>query len=300
MNRSDWHGVMPAITTPLNKDLSVDFGFLANHVAMMVDAGVTAIVTPGSLGEANALSREERERIWSTCVNAVDNRIPVVAAISALATATAVTYAQAAEHAGCQGLMVLPPYAYVGSWRESKAHFDAVFAATPLSCMLYNNPIAYGTDTIPDHVQCFANEHENLHAVKESSGDIRRFRQLRAMLGDRLALFVGIDDMIVEGVDAGADGWIAGLVNALPSESMRLFELAVNGPRDELEALYEWFLPLLRLDAVKEFVHLVNLIQDEFGMGSERVRLPRLPLEGPVREHALQVIAEAKRSLPKT
>lgn len=299
MNRSDWHGVMPAITTPLNNDLSIDFGFLSHHVGMMVDAGATAIVTPGSLGEANALSRDERERIWVTCVDAVANRVPVVAAISALATATAVTYAIAAEQKGCEGLMILPPYAYVGSWRESQAHFDAVFAATGLSCMLYNNPIAYGTDTIPEHVQYFAKEHENLHAVKESSGDIRRFRQLRAMLGDRLALFVGIDDMIVEGIDAGADGWIAGLVNALPSESLRLFELALNGPREELETLYEWFLPLLRLDAVKEFVHLVNLIQDEFGMGSERVRLPRLPLDGAVREHALQVIAEAKRTLPK-
>ena len=299
MNRSDWHGVMPAITTPLTEDLAIDYGFLLKHVEMLVDAGCTAIVTPGSLGEANALSFDERKQIWNTCVTAVNGRVPVVAAISALATDTAVTYAQAAEEAGCQGLMVLPPYAYVGSWRECKAHFSTIFKATPLSSMLYNNPIAYGTDTLPEHVAILADEHENLHAVKESSGDIRRFRMLKGLLGDRLSLFVGIDDMVVEGVDAGAVGWIAGLVNALPAESIRLFDLAVNGPRDELETLYDWFLPLLRLDAVKEFVHLVNLVQDEFDMGSERVRLPRLPLEGAVREHALSVIAEAKRTLPK-
>jgi 4-hydroxy-tetrahydrodipicolinate synthase len=299
MKRSDWYGVMPAITTPLAEDGTIDYAFLAKHVVLLVDAGSRAIVTPGSLGEANTLSVSERELIWETCVEAVANRVPVVAAISALATASAVDYAERAQVAGCRGLMVLPPYAYVGSWRESKAHFAAVFNATPLSCMLYNNPIAYGTDTLPEHVAQFAADHSNLHAVKESSGDIRRFRALKGLLGDRLALFVGIDDMIVEGIDAGAVGWIAGLVNALPEESIRLYDLAINGPRDEMETLYQWFLPLLRLDAVPEFVQLVNLVQQEFGMGSERVRLPRLPVEGPIRDHALAVIAEAKRTLSK-
>lgn len=298
MQRSDWHGVMPAITTPFAEDLTIDHTFLANHVAQLADAGCTAIVTPGSLGEAGTLSAREREEIWTTCVESVGERIPVVAAISSLSTANAVEYAQRAQVAGCQGLMVLPPYAYVGSWRETRAHFTAIFESTPLSCMLYNNPIAYGTDTTPKQIAEMSSANANLHAVKESSGDIRRIREIKEILGEKLAIFVGIDDMVVEGVDAGAVGWIAGLVNALPEESVRLFELACNGDRTEMEALYRWFLPLLRLDAVPEFVHLVNLVQQEFDMGSERVRLPRLPLEGPVREHAIAVIAEAKRTRP--
>lgn len=298
MQRSDWHGVMPAITTPFAEDLTIDHAFLANHVAQLADAGCTAIVTPGSLGEAGTLSAREREEIWTTCVESVGERIPVVAAISSLSTANAVEYAQRAQVAGCRGLMVLPPYAYVGSWRETRAHFTAIFEATPLSCMLYNNPIAYGTDTTPEQIAELSSANANLHAVKESSGNIRRIREIKEILGEKLAIFVGIDDMVVEGVDAGAVGWIAGLVNALPEESVRLFELACNGNRTEMEALYRWFLPLLRLDAVPEFVHLVNLVQQEFDMGSERVRLPRLPLEGPVREHAIAVIAEAKRTRP--
>ncbi|MEE2896701.1 MAG: dihydrodipicolinate synthase family protein [Planctomycetota bacterium] len=302
MDRASWQGVMPAITNPYHEDLSIDHGRLADHVVRMADAGCTAIVTPGSLGEGGALSLDEKTAIWSTCTQALDGRIPVVAAVSAMSTAQSVAIARAAEDAGCRGLMVLPAYAYDGPWSEIRAHFSTVFEATGLSCMLYNNPIAYRVDVRPDQLALLADAHANLHAVKESSGDIRRFRELRGVLGDRLALFVGIDDMAVEGVDAGADGWIAGLVNALPEESIRLWDLALEarrtGERTELEPLYQWFLPLLRLDAVPEFVHLVNLVQAEFDMGDELVRGPRRPLEGPVREHALRVIEEAKRTRP--
>lgn len=300
MKRDDWRGVMPAITNPYHDDLSIDHDRLAALVTRLADAGCTAIVTPGSLGEGGALSLDEKIALWHTVVAAVGDRIPVVAAVSAVSTAQSVAIARAAEAAGCRGLMVLPAYAYSGPWSEMKAHFAEIFSATSLSCMLYNNPIAYKVDVRPTQLAELAAEHANLHATKESSGDIRRFREIRGVLRDRLAIFVGIDDMAVEGAEAGADGWIAGLVNALPEESVRLWNLAVEaratGERDELERLYQWFLPLLRLDAVPEFVHLVNLVQAEFGMGDEQVRGPRRPLEGPVREHALAVIAEAKRT----
>ena len=302
MDRNAWQGVMPAITNPYHDDLTIDHPRLAGHVNRLADAGCTAIVTPGSLGEGGALSLDEKVGVWKTCHAAVGGRIPVVAAVSAVSTRESVDIARAAESAGCRGLMVLPAYAYSGPWREMKAHFSAVIDATPLSCMLYNNPIAYKVDVRPEQVAELADIHDNLHAVKESSGDIRRVREIRGILRDRLAIFVGIDDMAVEGAAAGADGWIAGLVNALPEESIRLWELAVEarrtGEREELESLYQWFLPLLRLDAVPEFVHLVNLVQAEFDMGDELVRGPRRPVEGPVRAHALQVIEQAKRTRP--
>ena len=303
MERTDWQGVMPAITNPYESDLSIDHRRLAEHVTRMADAGSTAIVTPGSLGEGGALSLDEKVEIWTTCIRTLDGRIPVVAAVSAMSTAQSTTIARAAEDAGCRGLMVLPAYAYNGPWSEMRAHFASVFEATGLSCMLYNNPIAYKVDVRPEQLRQLADEHANLHAVKESSGDIRRVREIRGILQERLAIFVGIDDMAVEGVDAGADGWIAGLVNALPEESIRLWKLAIEarrtGEREELESLYQWFLPLLRLDAVPEFVHLVNLVQAEFGMGDELVRGPRRPVEGDVRDHALRVIEHAKRTRPE-
>ena len=184
--------------------------------------------------------------------------------------------------------MVLPPYVYRGDWREMRAHVEAVITATPLACILYNNPIAYGTDFVPEQVRMFASQHDNVHAVKESSGDIRRITAIRALLGDRLSIFVGLDDAILEGVAAGATGWVAGLVNALPDESVLLFEHAAAGRWAEARALYEWFLPLLRLDTVPKFVQLIKLVQDEAGLGSERVRMPRMPLEAAEREMALR------------
>jgi len=164
--------------------------------------------------------------------------------------------------------------------------------------MLYNNPAAYGTDFLPEQVRELA-EADNLHAVKDSSGDVRRITAMRALLGDRLSLCVGLDDAVVEGIAAGATGWVAGLVNALPEESVLLFEHARAGRAAEARVLYEWFLPLLRLDTVPKFVQLIKLVQEECGLGSERVRPPRLPLEGAEREVALGVIRSCLAKPPR-
>jgi len=293
-----WHGVMPAITTPFSPELAVDHPFLRRHVGWLVDQGCTGMVALGSLGEGATLRFQEKLAVLDSCREALAGRAPLVAGIAALSTAEAVELARAAEQAGCAGLMVLPPYVYRGDWRETAAHFRAVIGATPLSCMLYNNPIAYGTDVAPEQLAELAAELPNLHAVKESSADARRITALRSLLAERLAILVGVDDLIVEGVGAGAVGWIAGLVNALPRESVQLFELARAGRHEEARRLYEWFLPLLRLDTVPKFVQLIKLVQEEVGMGSQRVRPPRLPLEGAERETTLGLIRHALASRP--
>jgi dihydrodipicolinate synthase/N-acetylneuraminate lyase len=295
----NWQGVFPAITTPFDERLDVDHRFLARHAAWMVDAGCTGIVVLGSLGEGATLHDDEKIAILKTCVGAVGSRAPVVAAISALATADAIALARRAEEAGCSGLMVLPPYVYSTDWREMKAHVTAVLGATQLSCMLYNNPIAYRTDFLPEQVAELAAEHPNLHAIKESAADVRRLAAIRSLIGTRLALFVGVDDLIVEGIDAGAVGWIAGLVNALPVESVELFERARRGERAKAFDLYRWFLPLLRLDTVPKFVQLIKLVQAEVGMGSARVRPPRLELAGDERAVAMQAIRAALATRPE-
>lgn len=274
-----WQGVIPAMTTAFHEDLSVDHEFVARHAAWMIDQGCTGVVALGSLGEGATLTEAEKAAVLKTCVRASGNR-PVVAGISALSTAEAVRLAKMAADQGCQGLMVLPPYVYSTDWREMKAHVAAVLRATPLSCMLYNNPIAYKTDFLPAQVAELCAEHPNLAAVKESSADVRRVTALRALLGERLRILVGVDDMIVEGAAAGAVGWIAGLVNAFPRESVALFEAAQREPSDALFRLYAWFLPLLRLDVVPKFVQMIKLAQAAVGMGNPRVRPPRLELAG--------------------
>jgi 4-hydroxy-tetrahydrodipicolinate synthase len=284
---------MPAATTAFDDNLNIDHAFVAKHAGWLIDNGCTAIIAPGSLGESATLSFDEKIALWFTLIDAVGERAPVVAAIASLSTAEAVALAKRAAQVGCRGLMVLPPYVYRSDWREMKAHVEAVFRATNLSCMLYNNPVAYGTDFLPEQIRELAAEHENFAAVKESSTDVRRITWIRALVGDRLDISVGVDDAIVEGIAAGAVGWVAGLVNALPKESVALFNYALNGEHDKARELYEWFLPLLRLDTVPKFVQLIKLVQQEVQMGSTRVRPPRLPLIGEELEDAQRVIRHA-------
>jgi 4-hydroxy-tetrahydrodipicolinate synthase len=289
MEQRDWAGVFSAITTPFASDLSVDHAFLREHASWLVDSGCTGIVALGSLGESATLTFDEKVAILESLRGAVGGRVPVVAGIAGLSTAECVALSRRAAAVGCDGLMVLPAYVYRGDWRETEAHFSAVIEATPLSCMLYNNPIAYGTDVTADQLAELV-RHDNLHAVKESSGDVRRVTAVMERLGDRVNVFAGLDDMIVESAAMGASGWIAGLVNALPDESVRLFDLARAGAWSEARALYDWFLPLLRLDTLSKFVQLIKLVQAEVGKGTPTVRPPRLELVGREYEDAIALI----------
>jgi len=292
-----WTGVISAITTGFKADESVDHDFVARHARWQIEHGADGVVALGSLGEAATLTFEEKVAILKTLVGALSPK-PVVAGIAALSTAESVALAKAAEQAGCAGLMVLPPYVYSTDWREMKAHIETVLRATRLSCMLYNNPTAYKTDFLPVEIAELAQQHDNLQAVKESSGDVRRITAVKALCGDRLAVFAGLDDMIVEGVRMGGTGWIAGLVNALPRETVALFRAATTGDTQKANALYRWFLPLLRMDTVPKFVQLIKLVQQEVGIGNERVRAPRLVLAGSEREAALETIRTALRARP--
>ncbi len=294
-----WTGVLPAITTNLRANGAIDHPALLRHCRWMLTSGCTGIVCCGSLGEAATLSFAEKISVVTTAVKAAAGRAPVVLGIASLSTAEAVALAKAAAKAGASGLMVLPPYTYTTDWREMKAHLTAVFRATKLSCMLYNNPPAYKTDYLPAQIAELAAEFPSLHAVKESSGDIRRVTAIRALVGDRLTLLVGMDDAIVEGIAAGAQGWIAGLVNAFPRESVVLVEAARAGDHAKARAIYEWFLPLLRLDTVPKFVQYIKWIQAELNCGTATVRPPRLPLAGAELANAQAILALALKTRPK-
>lgn len=294
----NWDGVMPAMTTAFHEDLTVDHGFVAQHAAWLLGNGCTGLVMLGSLGEGATLEHEEKVSILKTAVRAAEGQAPVVAAISSLSTKGAVRLAKEAEAVGCSGLMVLPPYVYTSDWREMREHVSTVIAATNLSCMLYNNPIAYKTDFLPEQIAELAARHGNLQAVKESSADVRRVTAIREVLDQRLKIFVGVDDAIVEGLQAGAVGWVAGLVNAYPAASVRLFQLAQSASQAETFALYRWFLPLLRMDTVPKFVQLIKWVQEQEGVGSARVRAPRMILQGAELEAAMATYKTAKAQQP--
>ncbi len=276
----EWVGVLPALTTPFTASLEVDYAALRAHADWLARSGCRGLIVGGSLGEGATLTSEERAGLVREAVAAVGASVPVIGSVASARTADAVRLARACAAEGARALMVLPPYLYHGSWPETREHFAEVLRATELPCMLYNNPPAYGTDVLPDQLLELATDHPNLTALKESTGDVRRITAVRALLGDRIAVAVGVDDAVLEGAQAGATAWVSGLANALPVESVELWRRASQ--RDTASALpiYRWLLPLLRMDTGPHFVQLLKLVQAEVGRGTPRVRGPRRELEG--------------------
>ena len=297
--RVNWRGVIPAVTTPFREDMTVDMDLMARHARWQVEAGSVGIVPFGSLGEGATVTFDEKVAAIERLVTELEGLAPVIPAVSALSTAEAVAFAEAAQRAGASGFMVLPPYVYSSDWREMRAHVAAVLEATDLPCMLYNNPLAYVTDFKPAQIAELHEQYPHMNAVKESSSDVRRVTWLRSLLGERVDILVGVDDVIVEAAAAGAGGWIAGLVNAFPEESVRLYDLAKAGRSDEAFELYRWFLPLLRLDVGTKFVQKIKLAQEMVGWGSERVRGPRMVLTGEERQETVQAVETALAQRPK-
>ncbi len=291
----EWKGVMPATLTQFNADYSIDHGLMAEHGRWLVENGCTAIVAHGSLGEGATLSFAEKAALQKTYVEALPDT-PIIPGIAALSTKQAVDLAKAAADNGCRGLMVLPPYLYASDWREMKAHMMTVISATDLPCIIYNNPVAYKVDFTPAHIKELADELPNVESVKESSTDARRIAGIRELCGERLALGVGVDDCALEGAAMGATFWITGVGGAFPKHNVRLWELGTSGRVEEALPLYTWMLPMLRMDTVVKFVQLIKLQQNlatAGRFGNNRVRAPRLELEGGELAEATAIIEKA-------
>jgi 4-hydroxy-tetrahydrodipicolinate synthase len=164
--------------------------------------------------------------------------------------------------------------------------------------MVYNNPVSYGIDVTVEMCGELA-DLPNIVAIKESSEDTRRLTDLRAAYGDRFTLFAGVDDIALESLMLGAQGWVSGLTNAFPRESVALYALARAGRYQEALELYRWFMPLLHLDTIPTLVQCIKLAEQLMGRGSEMVRAPRLCLEGEEREHVERLVRDAVATRPK-
>ncbi|HEU4753219.1 MAG TPA: dihydrodipicolinate synthase family protein [Armatimonadota bacterium] len=293
-----WKGVFPAVTTQFRPDFSLDLDATARHLEVLIQAGVQGLVMLGSLGENTTLEPEEKREVVRLALETSRGRVPVLSGVAECSTAAACRYARDMEALGADGLMVLPAMVYRSDPRETLAHFRAVAAASGLPIIAYNNPIGYGVDLTPEMFAELADE-ERIVAIKESSADVRRITDLINLLGDRYTLFTGVDDLVLESVLLGAEGWIAGATLAFPREGQHLWDLAAAGRWDEARALYRWLMPLLHLDIGPKFVQKIKLAVQECGLGSERVRPPRLPLVGAEREQALAVIRRGLETRPE-
>lgn len=292
-----WHGVYPAATTQFDPDLALDISASQQTLAALVADGVDGLVLLGTVGENNSLRPEEKRLALRAAVEAVGGRVPLVAGVSELTTDRAVEFARDAEKAGIDALMLLPAMVYVPTPEELLAHFRAVAAATRLPIMLYNNPPAYrvsiGLETLEELASI-----PNIVAIKESAPDPRRFTDIANRLGTRYTLLAGLDDVALEGFLLGASGWVSGLTSAFPHESVAMVAAARRGDWNEARRIYRWFMPLLHLDADHDLVQSIKLAEQIMGRGSERVRLPRLPLSGARRADVIARVEKCRDTRP--
>ena len=297
MNTNRWQGVFPAVTTKFKADFSLDTEAMARHLEFQLEAGVHGIIILGSLGENSTLNMDEKLQLTELFIDKVNGRVPLLACIAESDTRQACLYAKKAEKMGIDGFMLLPPMRYPSDGRETMAYLQEVAAASDVPIMLYNNPVAYGTDLSPADFETLA-ANPKFAAIKESSADTRRVPQIRRLTGDRYAIFCGVDDLAYECFTLGAVGWVAGLVVAFPRETVRIYDLARAGKWDEARRIYEWFLPLLGLDIGPKFVQQIKLVEELTGVGSATVRSPRLALSEPEVRRVTQIVEQALATRP--
>ncbi len=294
----NWSGVFPAATTQFDTALAVDLPATRSVQAALIGDGVHGMVVLGTVGENNSLGPDEKRAVLQAAVETSAGRIPIITGVSELTTANAVAFARDAERIGVDGLMVLPAMVYVPTAAELEHHFRKVAEATALPIMLYNNPPAYRVNIDLGTLGRLA-EQPNIVALKESAPDSRRFTDIYNAFADRFVLFAGLDDVAFEGLCLGAKGWVSGLTNAFPKESLLLYEALKAGDLEKARRIYRWFMPLLHLDAEHDLVQSIKLAEQIMGRGSERVRPPRLPLTGDRRAQVTAMVSKAAANRPR-
>ena len=293
----EWKGVFPALLTPFTADDQVDLDMYEKNLNAQLEAGIHGIIIGGSLGEASTLTLSEKESLVRFSVEKLAGRIPVIMNIAEGATKDAVDQARLAKEWGADGLMLLPPMRYKADDRETVEFFKAVARQTDLPIMIYNNPVDYKIDVTLDMFAQLA-EFPHINAIKESTRDVTNITRLKNKFGNRFAILCGVDPLTVEELALGADGLVAGLVDAFPKETVVMYNLVKSGKMEEAIAIYRWFMPLLELDIHPKLVQYIKLAATQTGIGTEYVRAPRLPLEGEERERILKVINDGIATRP--
>ena len=293
-----WKGVYPALTTPFTEDDRIDYAVFEKNLHAQMDAGVDGVILGGTLGEASSLLNEEKYDLVRFTVEKTASRIPVVMNIAEQTTRAAIAAARAAEDCGASGLMLLPPMRYKADDRETLEYFRAVAEAGPLPIMIYNNPVDYKILVTLDMFAVMA-DWPTIQAVKESTRDVSNVTRMINRFGDRFSILCGVDTLALESLFMGAHGWVAGLVDAFPRETVAIYRHVQAGRHAEALAIYRWFLPLLELDIHPKLVQYIKLAELATGIGTEHVRAPRLPLEGDEFAEVWAVIQEALAKRPE-
>ena len=299
MKKFKWEGVMPAITTQFDVKGNLDLNTFKINLSHQVSAGVNGIILGGTLGEASTLTNQEKQQLLAVTLVEVNGKIPVIMNIAEQATMEAIRLAQKAESEGADGLMLLPPMRYKATDEETVTYFSTIANATNLPIMIYNNPIDYKIEVT---LEMFAalESNKNITAVKESTRDITNITRMINRFGDRFQILCGVDTIAMEALLMGANGWVAGLVDAFPRETVAIYSYCKQGELEKARSIFSWFLPLLELDISPQLVQNIKLCELATGMGTGHVRPPRLPLKGAELERVRSIIKTALDNRPKS
>lgn len=297
MNKPDWRGVFPAVTTQFKPDEALDLDATQKHIDVLIASGCRGLVMLGTVGENASLAASEKQQVLRAAKEAAGGRVPVLSGVTEYTTSIASDFARDCEDIGIDGLMVLPCMVYKSDARETLVHYRSVARASGLPIMAYNNPVSYGVDITPKMFAELSDE-GTIVALKESSEDVRRITDIANLVGERYILFSGVDDLALESIVLGAVGWVAGLVNAFPKESVAIFDLALAGRWEEARVLYRWLTPVFHLDTSPKLVQYIKIGQQVMGLGSEVVRAPRLVLEGDERARIISLFESTAAQRP--
>lgn len=292
-----WEGVYPAVTTKFTADYKLDHSAMEKNFQAQLDAGVHGLICCGSLGENGVLTAEEKIEVLRTARNVSAGKVPVILTIAETTTDAACEMAKQGAKNGADGFMLLPPMRYTSDKRETVTFLEAVAAVSERPIMIYNNPVAYNIDVTP---QMFADlaKNDTFVALKESSDNVRRITDIKNHCGNRYQIFTGVDNLALESLLMGADGWVAGLVCAFPRETVVIYELAKQNRIAEALEIYRWFKPVLDLDVSTKLVQNIKLAELMTELGNENVRPPRLPLIGEERQYVVQTLQKALDTRP--
>lgn len=297
MAQLNWKGIYPAVLTPFKENGEIDFEMFAKNTEAQISAGVHGIIIAGTLGDAAVLDNDEKFELLSYAKKVVAGRIPLILNIAENTTKNAVDFAKKAKELGADGLMLLPPMRYKADDREVVEYFKAVAKATDLPILIYNNPVDYATyvslsmfDELKDY--------PSIQAVKESTRDLSNITRMKNKFGDRFKVLGGVDTISLETVLLGADGLVAGLVDAFPRETMAMYNYALNGEVEKAIEIYRWFMPLLELDIHPKLIQYIKLAATAEGICTPHVRAPRLPLVGEEATRINKIIADGIASRP--
>jgi 1-pyrroline-4-hydroxy-2-carboxylate deaminase len=297
MANPKWQGVYPAMLTPFKADDTIDFDMFTTNLNAQLDAGIDGVVMGGSLGEASTLLNEEKTLLLVHCKQVMKRQVPAIVTIAEQSTKAAINVAQTAEKNGADGLMILPPMRYKADDRETVQYFKTIAANSSLPVMIYNNPYDYKIEVTIDMFEQLTAV-KSIQSIKESTRDVSNVTRLKNAFGDRYKILCGVDTLALEELALGADGWVGGLVDAFPAETVAIFRLMKAGRYDEALQLYRWFLPVLELDIHPKLVQYIKLAAVQTGLGTEYVRPPRLTIEGEERKKVLATIGKAIETRP--